>query len=285
MHKSTQAHDGTPSDEQGRGGTLPAEVICLANFKGGVGKSTSAINLAAGLAHAGKRTLLADCDPQANASEMFIPESEIEFDFRSIIADQVPTEKAICPTRIDGLDVLPASFDLAYLDKELVVTPSGVQRIEKALRPVQDTYDYIVLDTGPNLSHLTLGALVAAHHIVIPVSASVWSTTGLRKFVRWINVHQADEVIDAELLGLVATIVPARTRIGRALLDEFSSSEFPTFSTFIPRRIGAEDAVMDRAVAGEPGADPALNDAYIALTKEVMERVAARQNMRGRRRA
>jgi hypothetical protein len=69
------------------------------------------------------------------------------------------------------------------------------------------------------------------------------------------------------------------------LLDELNSSGFPTFATFIPRRIGAEDAVMDRAVAGEPGADPALNDAYIALTKEVMERVAARQNIRGRRRA
>jgi hypothetical protein len=74
-----------------------------------------------------------------------------------------------------------------------------------------------------------LGALVASHHIVIPVSAAVWSTTGLRKFVRWINVHQDDEVVGAELLGLVATIVPARTRIGRALLDELQSSEFPTF--------------------------------------------------------
>jgi chromosome partitioning protein len=216
---------------------------------------------------------------------MFIPEPEIEFDFRSIFADHVPTEKVIRQTRIDRLDILPATFDLAYLDKELVVTPDGVHRIEKALRPVQDDYDYIVLDTGPNLSHLTLGALVASQHIVIPVSAAVWSTTGLRKFVRWINMHQDDEVVGAELLGLVATIVPARTRIGRALLDELQSSEFPTFKTYIPRRIGAEDAVMDHAVAGESGADPVLSEAYLALTKEVMERVNARQHLRGRRRA
>ena len=88
---------------------------------------------------------------------MFIPETEIEFDFRSIIADKVPVEKVIRSTRIERLDVLPATFDLALLDKELVVSPSGVQRIEKALRDVREEYDYIVLDTGPNLSHLTLG--------------------------------------------------------------------------------------------------------------------------------
>ena len=250
-----------------------AEIICLANFKGGVGKSTTAVNLAAGLAESGHRTLLADCDPQANASEMFIPEPDIEFDFRSIIADKVPVEKVVQATRIDRLDVLPATFDLAYLDKELVVSPSGVQRIEKALRDVRDEYDYIVLDTGPNLSHLTLGALVAARHIVIPVSATVWSTTGLRKFVRWIDAHREDEVISAQLLGLVATIVPPRTRIGKGLLQDLASSPFPAFQTFIPRRIGAEDAALDRAVVGDPGADPVLSDAYRQLTAEVTKRI------------
>ena len=114
---------------------MSAEVICMANFKGGVGKSTTAVNLAACMAKSGRRTLLADCDPQANASEMFVPEAEIEFDFRSIIADRVPSEKVVRTTRIRNLDVLPASFDLAYLDKELVVTANGVQRIERALRP------------------------------------------------------------------------------------------------------------------------------------------------------
>ena len=77
---------------------------------------------------------MADCDPQANASEMFIPEQEIEFDFRSIIAERVPTDKVVRHTRIQSLDVLPATFDLAYLDKELVVSPSGVQRIERAMQ-------------------------------------------------------------------------------------------------------------------------------------------------------
>jgi chromosome partitioning protein len=176
-HVTADPYDPGANTRRGEEHTVTAEVITMANFKGGVGKSTTAVNLAACLARSGHPTLLADCDPQANASEMFLAEDEIEFDFRSIIADRVPTEKVVRKTRISNLDVLPATFDLAYLDKELVVSPSGVQRIERALRPVMGNYDYVVLDTGPNLSHLTLGALAASQHIIIPVSATVWSTT------------------------------------------------------------------------------------------------------------
>lgn len=262
---------------------MPAQVICMSNFKGGVGKSTTAVNLAASMAKAGHQTLLVDSDPQANASEMFIPEAEIEFDLRSIIADKVPSEKAVRSTRIDGLAVLPASFDLAYLDKELVVSPRGVERIERALRPLMDSYEYMVIDTGPNLSHLTLGALVAAQHIIIPVSATVWSTTGLRKFVRWIDGNREDEVLDAQLLGLLATMVQPRTRIGRGVVDDMRNSSFPYFETTIPKRIGAEDAVMDGAVAGEPGVDEQFSNAYLAFAQEVMTRVG--QLKRGAHRA
>ena len=254
---------------------MTAEVICMANFKGGVGKSTTAVNVAACLAKSGHPTLLADCDPQANASEMFLAEDEIEFDFRSIIADHVPTEKVVRKTRISNLDVLPATFDLAYLDKELVVSANGVQRIERALRPVMGNYDYVVLDTGPNLSHLTLGALAASQHIIIPVSATVWSTTGLRKFIRWIDANRDDEVIGAELLGLLATMVMPRTRIGRDVVNEVRQSPYPYFEVTIPKRVGAEDAVMDRAVAGEPGVDRKFSQAYLAFADEVANRVAA----------
>lgn len=251
-----------------------AAVICMAMFKGGVGKSTTAINVSAVCAQRGFRTLLVDCDPQANATEMFIPEAEVEFDLRSVIADRVPVEKVIRATRLPGLDVLPASFDLALLDKELVVSPSGVARIGRVIREARQTYDFIVFDTGPNLSHLTLGALAAAEYVVIPVSATVWATQGLRKFIRWIDQNRDDEVLHAELLGLVATMVPSRTRVGRALLDDLTGSALPTFTTFIPRRIGAEDAALERAVVGEPGVDISLSTAYQDLTGEIIARIA-----------
>ena len=133
----------------------------------------------------------------------------------------------------------------------------------------------MILDTGPNLSHLTLGALAAAHHIIIPVSATVWSTTGLRKFIRWVDANRDDEVIDAQLLGLLATMVIARTRIGRDVVGEMRQSLFPYFETTIPKRVGAEDAVMDRAVAGESGVDQKFSKAYLTFAEEVMARVAA----------
>src|SRR6266496_4353613 len=114
-HVATGPHDleqqerGLPvNGPSGKEHMVRAEVICMANFKGGVGKSTTAVNLASSLANSGYPTLLADCDPQANASEMFLAEDEIEFDFRSIIADRVPTEKVVRKNRISNLDVLPA---------------------------------------------------------------------------------------------------------------------------------------------------------------------------------
>ena len=252
---------------------MPAEVICLANFKGGVGKSTSTVNIAACLAQSGARTLLADCDPQANASEMFIPEDEIQGDMRSIIVERRPLGEVIQPTRIKGLDVLPASFDLAHLDKELVLSPNGVQRIDKVLRGPRETYDYILLDTGPNLSHLTLGALVAARHIILPVSATVWASTGLRKFLGWVDEHRREEVLSSTVLGLFATMVDTRTRVGRTLLQQLTDSPLPHFNAWIPRRVAVEDAAQSRSVVGEPGAEPDISEAYKALTVELMEKV------------
>ena len=259
---------------------MPATTICMANFKGGVGKSTSAVNLAAGLNRLGNRVLLVDVDPQANASEMWLDEATIKHDFRSLIVDRVPLEEVIVGTRLNGLDLLPATIELSRLDKELVVTPNGPMRIEKALRSVLDQYDYLIFDTGPNLSHLTLGALAASRYLVIPVSAAVWSTRGLSTFLGWIEEHREDEVVQAELLGVIATMVSPQTRVGKGLLEDIAASELPSFRTWIPRKIRAEDAVLDRLVTGDPGMDRSLSLAYADLAAEVAATVASKGGSR-----
>lgn len=251
--------------------------LAIAHFKGGTAKTTTAVNLSAALAREGRKVLLVDCDPQANAAETFIAEDEITGTLRTVIRDRVPVQKVIQPTRIDGLWVLPSAFELAILANELVISPSGVQRIERALRPVRGDFDDIVLDTGPNLSPLTLGALVAADQYIIPVSAAVWSMTALHKFAGWIEEQRQDEVIEATLMGLLATMVDSRTRIGRMVVAEIRASAYPSFETVIPRRIAAEDAVADKAVTGDPGMNPDLNDAYKAFAAEVAEKAPRRR--------
>lgn len=262
-----------------------AERIAVANFKGGVAKSQSAVSCAVCLARLGYRVLLVDLDAQANASEVFLPEDRIQFDMRSAIKDRVPLDQVIRPTRIDAvatglehgyLHVLPATFDLAYLDPELVLAPDGILRISRQLARVDDRYDFMVMDTGPNLSRLTLGALVAAQHIVIPVAGKVWSAAGLRKFLRWIDVHRDEQVLTAKLLGVVATMIQPSRKVDRKLLEDLQSSALPVFRTWTPHRVQAEDMAWNGQVVGDHGANLALTVAYQDLTDEIVEAIEKR---------
>lgn len=250
---------------------MTARRIVNANFKGGVAKSTTSANTAAALALSYKRrVLLCDLDMQANSTELFIPEDHVEVDLRDVLHHEATLGEAIIHTRIPNLDLVPATFELGLLDKELVRTPKGHERVGEALTSIYDCYDYVIFDTPPGLSELTLGALSTADYYILPVSAQVWSSGGLRKFVRWITAEQGTGTINAQLLGLLATIVDRRTRIGRTVLQTVEKSSLPHFATYIPKRIGTEDAVMVGAVAGESDADPEISRAYQQLTGEII---------------
>lgn len=250
---------------------MTARRIVNANFKGGVAKSTTSANTAAALALSYKRrVLLCDLDMQANSTELFIPEDHVEVDLRDVLHHEATLGEAIIHTRIPNLDLVPATFELGLLDKELVRTSKGHERVGEALTPIYDCYDYVIFDTPPGLSELTLGALSTADYYILPVSAQVWSSGGLRKFVRWITAEQEAGTINAQLLGLLATIVDRRTRIGRTVLQTVEKSSLPHFATYIPKRIGAEDAIMVGAVAGESDADPEISRAYQQLTGEII---------------
>jgi chromosome partitioning protein len=261
---------------------VKAEVIALANHKGGVGKSFSAVNLAAGLARGGWRTLLVDCDPQANATSMFDPDDDVEFDLYDVIKGETPVEKVIRATRIDGLDLLPSTLALAQLDYELVMLHRREYQLAMALEPIYDRYDAIVLDLSPNLGQLVITALNAAGWLVIPTDPSNWGAKGVRMFLQWSQTLRRAQVLTGELLGVLLTQYEPHLRISQDTLAALRGDGLPVFEAKIPKRTAAERMVNSLLVLGDEDADPDLSQAYAAFTVELMTRVDEARRQRGR---
>ncbi|MGH3777008.1 MAG: ParA family protein [Pseudonocardiaceae bacterium] len=261
---------------------MPAEIIAVANHKGGVGKSFTAVSLASGMAHAGWRTLLVDCDAQANATSMFDPDDQVEFDLLDVIVNGVEVAKAVITTRVPGLDLLGASLDVARLDQELITRHYREEQVRRALAPLLENYDVMVLDLSPNLGQLVITALNAATGLIVPTDASRWGHRGVAMFLEWAEELRRADVLRAELLGVVLTKYEAGTRISREVRDGLQAGPWPMFNTLIPKRVAAERMVAELRVVGDPEADLDLSQAYANLTAEVLERLTASIARRGR---
>jgi chromosome partitioning protein len=276
------------------------EVLAIANHKGGVAKTTTSVNLAAALAHADRPTLLVDADPQSHATLWFADDlADVEADLQDVIVDHVPPSKVILPTRIPGLDILPATLSLARLDVDLVSLPRREDRVKRALAPVADRYAYAVVDLAPALSLVTLAALAAATRIIIPVSATRLAVGALGTFLGWLDEFRDEEVITAPLLGVLVTmfdgrasypptgppVYEARTRVAREVLTALHSSqdaaaELSVFETVIPRRTAVEDQVAERLVVGDAGMSAPVAEAYERFAGEVMARIEGQPERR-----
>jgi chromosome partitioning protein len=263
---------------------MPAELIAIANHKGGVGKSFTAVSLAAGLAQAKWATLLVDCDAQGNATTMYRRDEDVEHDLYDVIEGGLPVGEAIVPTRVDGLDLLPSTLEVALLDQQLFTKHRREEQVRRSLAPVLDRYDAIVLDLAPNLGALVIAALCASTSLIVPTDASRWGRRGVDMFLTWTEALRTADVLTADFLGVLLTKYEATTRVSRDVLTDLQASGLPLFDTVIHKRVAAERMVDNGLVVGDPDADTDLAEGYAKFTVEVIERAVAAQAERGRHR-
>jgi len=221
-----------------------SKIIAVANQKGGVGKTTTAINLAASLAHLGQETLLIDMDPQGNTtSGLGVEKRTVGKHIYQVLMDEVPLEDILMPTEMDWLDLAPAHIDLIGAEIELVNTEQREFRLQKALSRFQKVYRYIIIDCPPSLGLLTLNALVAAHAVLVPVQCEYYSLEGLGQLLATIDLIRRGFNPGLSLEGVLLTMYDSRVNLSRQVIDEIKKHfGDKVYSTRIPRTVRLAEA-------------------------------------------
>ena len=250
-------------------------IISVVNQKGGVGKTTTAVNLAAGLAEAGKFVLLVDLDPQGNAtSGMGLKTQELEKGLYHAVMGLERLHDVVLNSAHAGLRVVPATPDLAGANVELVNVEGREHKLRDILSEVRHAYDYIIIDCPPSLGLLTLNGLVAADQVLIPVQAEYYALEGLGQLLKTIELVQSNIKPDLKVLGAVITMFDARTRLAEEVLHELYKY-FPNsiFRSVIPRTVRlAEAPSFGQSIFHyEPSGKGAK--AYERLVKELIDSV------------
>jgi len=249
-----------------------SKIISVANQKGGVGKTTTSVNLAACLAYIGKKVLLVDTDPQGNAtSGIGIEKGDVPYCIYNILIDDVEAENVIVPTQVENLYAIPATIQLAGAEIELVPTISREVRLKRALEKVKDQYDFIIIDCPPSLGLLTINALTASDTVLIPVQCEYYALEGLSQLLNTVRLVQKHLNMDLMIEGVLLTMFDARTNLGIQVIEEVKKYfQDKVFKTIIPRNIRLSEAPSH----GQPIImyDPRSRGAevYIELAKEVV---------------
>ncbi|HEV2130513.1 MAG TPA: AAA family ATPase [Longimicrobiaceae bacterium] len=252
-----------------------SRIIAIANQKGGVGKTTTAINLGASLAVAEKKTLVIDIDPQGNAtSGLGVAKDEVERSIYDVLLDEVPAEEVIVPqVHFPFLDVLPATQDLVGVEVELVGRPGRESILRRALAPVRDRYEYILIDAPPSLGLLTLNTLAAADAVLIPIQCEFYALEGLSQLLNTVRIVQRSLNPALQIDGVLLTMFDGRLNLSKQVAEEAKEYFGPTvYRTTIPRNVRIAEAPS----FGKP---IALYDilslgakSYLALAREVIAR-------------
>ena len=249
-------------------------IISVANQKGGVGKTTTTVNLGASLAYLGKKVLLVDIDAQGNAtSGVGIRKPDVKEDIYDILVNEVNIKETILPTSRENLFIVPATLQLAGAEIELTSMMARESRLKLALNEIKDDYDYILIDCPPSLGHLTINAFTASDSILIPVQCEYYALEGLSQLLNTVRLVQKHFNPDLAIEGVLLTMFDARTNLGAEVVEEVRRYfQEKVYEAVIPRNVRLSEApshglsIIDYDIRSK-GAE-----VYQALAKEVLAR-------------
>ncbi|SFL74545.1 chromosome partitioning protein [Gracilibacillus orientalis] len=253
-------------------GDTMGKIIAVANQKGGVGKTTSSVNLSACLAHLNKKILIVDIDPQGNStSGVGINKADVSHCIYNVLVEDIETSQVCFQTDIENLDIIPATIQLAGAEIELVTTISREVRLKKALDNIKDDYDYIIIDCPPSLGLLTINALTASDTVLIPVQCEYYALEGLSQLLNTIRLVQKHLNKELMIEGVLLTMLDARTNLGLQVIDEVKKYfQDKVYNTVVPRNVRLGEAPSHGKPIISYDSKSRGAEVYLDLAKEVI---------------
>ncbi len=250
-----------------------SKIITIFNQKGGVGKTTTNVNLSACLARMNKKILVIDIDPQGNTtSGLGIDKNKLELSIYDALVDKVDIRETVIPTNIKNLDIVPSNVDLAGAEIELTRSGDRESALKNAIQPIKDDYDYIFIDCPPSLGLLTINSLVAANSVLIPIQCEYYALEGVSALVDTIRLVKKSLNPDIEIEGVVLSMFDGRTNLSIQVVDEVKNYfKGKVYSTIIPRNVRLAEAPSFGIPIIDYDSNSKGAQAYLELAEEFIE--------------
>lgn len=250
------------------------KIIAIANQKGGVGKTTTAINLGASLAALEYKTLVVDADPQANStSGLGMNPKEVRKSIYDCMINQTNVKEVIVPSSFDYLDIIPSHIDLVGAEIEMINIKNREERMREALGSVKNEYDFILVDCSPSLGLVTVNALTASDSVIVPVQCEYFALEGLGKLLNTIKIIQSRLNTELEIEGILLTMYDARLRLANQVVEEVNTHfKDLVFKTIIPRNIRLSESPSFGLPAIAHDAESKGTQSYLNLAQEILDK-------------